>query len=72
MLFRSAGQSLVLHLTVDDLPALWAAVQRQGLAARYGVAVEPPQERAWGRLDMQLSDPSGVQWKISQRLEAVE
>ncbi len=67
-----AGQSLVLHLTVDDLPALWATVQRQGLASRYGVAVEPPQERAWGRLDMQLSDPSGVQWKISQRMEAVE
>lgn len=58
-----------LHLTVDDLSAVWAAVQRAGLDARYGVTVEPPQQRAWGRLDMSLTDPSGVRWKLAQRME---
>ena len=36
---------------------------------RYGVRIEPPEQRAWGRIDMTVTDPSGVLWRIAQRLE---
>ena len=67
-----AAHAQHLHLTVDDLDALWSAVQKQGLAARYGVAVEPPQTRPWGRRDFSLADPSGVRWTIAQRMAVAE
>ncbi len=63
---------LTLHLTLADLEAFWARIQREGLAERYGLAVAAPVQRAWGRADMALTDPNGVRWQISQRLEGVE
>jgi len=66
------AEPLVMHLTLADLDAFWARLQRDGLAERYGVAVEPPVQRAWGRSDMTLTDPSGVLWRIAQRLETAE
>ena len=60
---------LELHLTVDDLASFWHGVQSAGIAARYGVIVTAPQTRPWGRQDMALTDPSGVRWTISQRME---
>ncbi|MBQ0930928.1 2-C-methyl-D-erythritol 4-phosphate cytidylyltransferase [Ideonella sp. 4Y16] len=67
-----AAHAQHLHLTVDDLDALWARIQQAGLAARYGVAVQPPQQRAWGRRDLDLVDPSGVRWTLSERMEVAE
>lgn len=58
----------VMHLTLDDLAAFWARLQAQGLVARYGVRAEPPQQRPWGLVDMTLTDPSGVLWRIAQRM----
>jgi 2-C-methyl-D-erythritol 4-phosphate cytidylyltransferase len=63
------ANNFVMSLTVADLDAFWAHVQRQGLAARYGVKMEPPERRPWGRVDMTLIDPSGVLWRIAQRME---
>lgn len=67
-----AARSQHLHLTVEDLDAVWGRIQQLGLAARYGVAIEPPQRRAWGRRDLSLSDPGGVRWTIAERLEVAE
>ena len=66
------AEPMTLHLTLADLDGFWARLQREGLAERYGVAVEPPVQRAWGRADMALTDPSGVRWRIAQRIEVVE
>ena len=66
------AEPLTLHLTLADLDAFWARIQREGLAERYGVAVEPPVQRAWGRSDMLLTDPSGLRWRIAQRMEGAE
>ena len=60
----------VMHLTLNDLDAFWARLQAQGLVARYGVRAEPPQRRPWGLVDMTLTDPSGVLWRIAQRMES--
>lgn len=66
------AQALVMHLTLDDVHAFWAQLQARCIASRYGVKVEPPQQRSWGRVDMSLLDPNGVLWRISQRLERAE
>jgi len=61
--------NFVMHLTLADLDAFWARISREGLAERYGVRAEAPQQRPWGLKDMTLTDPSGVLWRIAQRLE---
>lgn len=66
------ARNFVMHLTVDDLAAFWARVQASGVLTREGVRAEPPCERPWGRMDMSLTDPTGVLWRIAQRLESVE
>ena len=59
----------VMVLNLPDLAAFWQGLQRRGVVDRYGVQAEPPQRRPWGRLDMTLTDPSGVLWRIAQRLD---
>lgn len=66
------GEPLLMHLTLADLDGFWARLQKEGLAERYGVQAEAPVDRAWGRKDMALTDPSGVRWRIAQRMEVVE
>ena len=58
-----------MHLTLADLDAFWARLQHERIAERYGVRVEPPSLKPWGLTDMVLFDPSGVLWRIAQRLD---
>jgi 2-C-methyl-D-erythritol 4-phosphate cytidylyltransferase/2-C-methyl-D-erythritol 4-phosphate cytidylyltransferase/2-C-methyl-D-erythritol 2,4-cyclodiphosphate synthase len=60
--------NVVMHLTLPDLDAFWTQIQRNGLVDTYGVRAEPPQTRPWGLVDMTLTDPSGVLWRIAQKL----
>ena len=59
--------NFMMYLDLDDLDAFWRRIDGDGLAARYGVRCEPPAPRPWGRIDMTLTDPSGVLWRIAQR-----
>jgi uncharacterized glyoxalase superfamily protein PhnB len=59
----------VLHLTLADLDAFWARLQRDGVLERHGARAEPPSVRPWGRKDMRLTDADGSDWRIAQRLE---
>ena len=56
----------MMHLLVEDVEARWSHVQAQGLAAKYGVTVEPPADRPWGLRDFVVVDPTGVFWRIGQ------
>ena len=58
----------VMHLTLDDLAGFWARLQQAGVLERYGVKAEAPAERPWGLVDMVLFDPSGVLWRVAQRM----
>lgn len=58
----------VMHLTLDDLAGFWARLQQSGVLERYGVKAEPPTQRPWGLVDMVLFDPSGVLWRVAQRM----
>jgi len=60
--------NFMMHLLVEDVEAWWRHVQAQGLAANYGVTVEPPEDRSWGLRDFVVVDPTGVLWRIGQNI----
>jgi catechol 2,3-dioxygenase-like lactoylglutathione lyase family enzyme len=60
------ADNFMMHLLVEDVEAWWGHVQAQGLAAKYGVKVEPPADRPWGLRDFVIIDPTGVLWRIGQ------
>jgi catechol 2,3-dioxygenase-like lactoylglutathione lyase family enzyme len=65
---REHAGNFMMHMLVADVEAWWAHVQEVGLTARYGVRVEPPADRPWGIRDFVLIDPTGVLWRIGQRI----
>ena len=65
---KTFAENCMLHLTVDDINGFWAGLQQSGVLARYGVRAEPPEQRSWGLVDMVLFDPSGVLWRVAQRM----
>jgi uncharacterized glyoxalase superfamily protein PhnB len=60
--------NFMMHLLVDDVEAWWRHVEAQGLAVRYGVRVEPPEDRPWGLRDFVIVDPTGVLWRVGQNI----
>jgi catechol 2,3-dioxygenase-like lactoylglutathione lyase family enzyme len=58
-----------LHLLVKSVEAWWQHVQSQGLAAKYGVRAEPPEDRPWGIRDFVLDDPAGDLWRTGQNIK---
>jgi 2-C-methyl-D-erythritol 4-phosphate cytidylyltransferase len=64
------ASNFMMHLVLDDLASFWAGLEKSGLVARYGVRAQAPSQRPWGLVDMTLTDPSGVLWRIAQRREA--
>jgi hypothetical protein len=47
----------------------WGHVQDNGLAANYGVKVNPPEDRPWGIRDFVVVDPTGVLWRVGQTIK---
>jgi catechol 2,3-dioxygenase-like lactoylglutathione lyase family enzyme len=62
--------NFMMHLLVQDVEAWWRHVRSSGLAAKYGVNVEPPADRPWGIRDFVIVDPTGVLWRIGQNIGA--
>ena len=60
--------NFMMHLLVEDVDAWWRHVEAQGLAAKYGVKAEPPEDRSWGIRDFILVDPTGVLWRVGQNI----
>lgn len=57
-----------MHLLVNNADAWWAHIQQTGLVEKYGVRVEPPEDRDWGLRDFPLIDPAGVCWRIGNNI----
>jgi len=58
--------NFVMSLLVEDVDAWWEHVSAATKA--FGLTVEKPADRPWGLRDFPLIDPSGVLWRIGQRL----
>ncbi|MGC4077307.1 MAG: VOC family protein [Rubrivivax sp.] len=55
-----------MHLQVLDVEA-WHTMARR-VADRFGTRIGEPADRPWAMRDFTLFDPSGVLWRIAQRL----
>jgi catechol 2,3-dioxygenase-like lactoylglutathione lyase family enzyme len=60
--------NFMMHLLVEDVDAWWEHARARDLAGKYGVQVEPPEQRPWGMRDFVLVDPTGVLWRIAQNV----
>ena len=66
---KAFAQNLMMHLLVKDVDAWWRHVDSQQIAAKYGVRVNPPEDRPWGIRDFTVDDPTGVLWRIGQNVD---
>ena len=60
--------NFVMSLLVEDVDAWWGHVS--SAAREFGITVERPTDKPWGLRDFPLIDPSGVLWRIGQRIVA--
>jgi catechol 2,3-dioxygenase-like lactoylglutathione lyase family enzyme len=65
---KEHADNFMMHLLVKDVDAWWRHVQAQGIGAKYGLTLEPPEDRPWGLRDFVIVDPTGVLWRIGQNI----
>ena len=62
-------KSFQMHLLVENVDDWYAHVLATGVADRFGVRLDAPQDQPWGMRDFPLFDPSGVLWRIAQNID---
>lgn len=66
------ADNFMVHLIVTDVDAGWRHVEAKGIASRYNVKAEAPEDRPCGLRDFILVDPTGVLWRIGQDISERE
>jgi uncharacterized glyoxalase superfamily protein PhnB len=66
---KEHADNFMMHMLVKDADAWWQHIQTRGIAAKYGIRVDPPEDRDWGIRDLILVDPTGVLWRIGRNIE---
>jgi uncharacterized glyoxalase superfamily protein PhnB len=61
--------NFMMHLQGEDVDAWRAHVDAAGLVERYGVRVGEVQTQPWRMRDFTLIDPTGVLWRIAERVD---
>ncbi len=56
----------MLELVVEDLDGWWTHLQSVTLQNKYPIRVKEPTMYPWGKREINLIDPSGVCWHISE------
>ncbi len=60
--------NFMMHFLVENVDDWYKHVTASGVIEKFGVRVEPPQDRPWGLRDFPLVDPSGVLWRVGQNI----
>jgi hypothetical protein len=42
--------------------------RREGLVTKYGLKLDPPEDRPWSLRDFTIIDPTGVLWRIGHNI----
>lgn len=67
---QKLAENLMMHLLVKNVDAWWQHVVDRKLAEKYGVRLDPVEQRPWHMRDFTLFDPSGVLWRIAENTKA--
>jgi hypothetical protein len=62
------AKDFTMHLLVEDVEAWWNQLNEAGIAAKYGVIIGNIETQPWRMRDFELTDPSGVCWRIAQNI----
>jgi catechol 2,3-dioxygenase-like lactoylglutathione lyase family enzyme len=65
---KEHAANFMMHMLVANVDDWHKHVVSSGVAARFGVRVDSPEDRPWGIRDFPLVDPSGVLWRIGQNI----
>src|SRR5438094_892761 len=66
--FGARGQTLAIIAIVTSVVSGTTAYLAAAATAPFGISVEKPSDKPWGMRDFPLIDPSGVLWRIGERL----
>ncbi|MDQ8732892.1 hypothetical protein [Paenibacillus sp. LHD-38] len=56
----------MVELVVEDLDGWWSLIQTVALEKNYPIKAKEPTMYPWGKREINLIDPSGVCWHISE------
>ena len=68
---QAHAETFMMHLLVEDADAWHARLVEQDIVGRYRahhVRMTTPADRPWRMRDFQLTDPSGVLWRIAHNI----
>ncbi|HEX2584644.1 MAG TPA: VOC family protein [Steroidobacteraceae bacterium] len=65
---EALAKDFTMHLLVEDIDAWWQQLTQAGIAAKYGVTIGNIETQPWRMRDFELTDPSGVCWRIAQNI----
>jgi hypothetical protein len=51
---KEHADKFMMHLPVAEVESWWRRVDGQGLGKKYGVRINPPEDRPWGMRDLRL------------------
>ena len=69
---KEHADNFMMHMLVTDVDAWWRHVEAKGIASKYNIKAEPPEDRPWRIRDFILIDPTGVLWRIGQNISEPE
>lgn len=65
---REHAENFMMHLLVESADDWYEHVVATGVAPKFGVLLEKPEDRPWGIRDFPLGDPAGVLWRIGHSI----
>ncbi|MGN2247394.1 VOC family protein [Frateuria sp. GZRR35] len=68
---QAHAENFMMHLLVEDADAWHRRLVEQDIVGRYrehNVRMTAPADRPWRMRDFQLTDPSGVLWRIAHNI----
>ncbi|MBP1989335.1 hypothetical protein [Paenibacillus eucommiae] len=59
-------ENFMVELVVEDLDSCWTHLQTTALDKKYPIKMKEPTVYPWGKREINIIDPSGVCWHISE------
>lgn len=65
---KAFAENFVMHLMVKNADEWWNVVYQSFKQKEYNYHISKPMDHAWGLRDFSFKDPSGVLWRIANKI----
>jgi len=66
---KDHSENFVMHLLVESADDWHETLESKGIAGKYNISMNSPEDRPWKMRDFEMVDPSGVLWRIGNNLD---